>query len=921
MKSPFAALLRAELLLHRRSLRSWLALGLYPLLTLLPWPLARGGFLNAELLIGPTTGLALAGFALPYTTLLLAAGLAGRGQGRSSREELLPLLASSPFSSSALVASRAGTLALLFLAATALPFLILFSIATADGAAVDPLAYLLAWLLRAWPMALVLGWTWLALTLIGGSDLAAGLLLWLASLTFDQIASLPGFEASFAWRFFAEPQYLRQLLFVIFNPQRVNDFWWILPGLVASEGPADPLLATERSLVDFLPPLGLALFLLAFAAQRLGRCRPDLTPRDFSKAPSLGRLRQFLTFDAGLSRGEKALAWLGLLLALAALLPVEARARRFFAWAEQRYAAETGELGAPTDPSLALVEAAVEADLGSSALFPSGRLEGRFRQLFENRGGAPQERLAFRLDPWLTLDSPAAQLDGAPVGLRFSRHHDRLLVELARPVPPGGRLTFTGGLAGRPSSPLLGIVTFYATDSFVESWESLRNDPRSRQATRFATAELHPAISRNQVRLEGDQLMPLPRYTPWRLPASQAPPRGEDPSESDSTPAEESREPANLEITLRAPAEWLLFDSCAQASEPEGGRSRLRGGCRLRPGDYVVRGGALSTQQVGQVTLASLPGHAAVSQPLLEALATIRDQSEKSWPGAPPLGRLVVVEESKFYEPTSLPIGGGSSDLPAPLRARGQLLEFPEKRLVLLSRFESLELAGPLLVDRLLQNRRLAPEDSWAISTLVQQVVAARLGLSPGRAVISGPPWNREAYRKPLRVYRGWELRHGAHRLGALAADLGGRLGADALQRGLADFLEAQHAAPGTLFELLATLEKRSGQSLAQFRADFIEQGGLPELALAEVRSQGAEGGLFEVSGRLENSGSGEVVCPLVLRTDRSEIWQKVRVGGGGETPFRFSTSQRPVLVELDPGATCLRFVSSGASAAEKVQL
>ncbi len=37
----------------------------------------------------------------------------------------------------------------------------------------------------------------------------------------------------------------------------------------------------------------------------------------------------------------------------------------------------------------------------------------------------------------------------------------------------------------------------------------------------------------------------------------------------------------------------------------------------------------------------------------------IHAQSEKSWPGAPPLGKVVVVEDLKYFEPGTLQIGSG----------------------------------------------------------------------------------------------------------------------------------------------------------------------------------------------------------------------------------------------------------------------
>ena len=46
-----------------------------------------------------------------------------------------------------------------------------------------------------------------------------------------------------------------------------------------------------------------------------------------------------------------------------------------------------------------------------------------------------------------------------------------------------------------------------------------------------------------------------------------------------------------------------------------------------------------------------------------------------------------------------------------------------------------------------------------------------------------------------------------------------------------------------------------------------------------------------------------------------------MRVGGENSTPFRIETTHKPVMVELDPQQTCLRFVTTGELALERVHL
>ncbi len=153
--------------------------------------------------------------------------------------------------------------------------------------------------------------------------------------------------------------------------------------------------------------------------------------------------------------------------------------------------------------------------------------------------------------------------------------------------------------------------------------------------------------------------------------------------------------------------------------------------------------------------------------------------------------------------------------------------------------------------------------------------------------------------------------------LAALVADLGGRLGSDALQLGLriscAGGAERGRAAAAPSNELLAALEKRSGQSLAQFRADFLEPRRLARAGPRRGPQPGPGGRRIRgerplAQPRPGRGGlSGGRCAPTAASCGRSAGRRPRR------HPFTFATAQRPILVELDPGATCLRFVPGGA--------
>ncbi len=107
--------------------------------------------------------------------------------------------------------------------------------------------------------------------------------------------------------------------------------------------------------------------------------------------------------------------------------------------------------------------------------------------------------------------------------------------------------------------------------------------------------------------------------------------------------------------------------------------------------------------------------------------------------------------------------------------------------------------------------------------------------------------------------------------------------------------------------ELLGDLEHASGAPLGGFYRDFCKDGALPKITLADI--QVARRALvWSVSGRLQNLGTGEVVCPVVLSTDLDRVDLPVRVGSRGSVPFELTTTHQPQSVQLDPDQVCHRY-------------
>jgi len=597
---------------------------------------------------------------------------------------------------------------------------------------------------------------------------------------------------------------------------------------------------------------------------------------------------------------------------------VERRSDFFFAWGESRAAAEMAIDDPPTASALALQRLRIEADLGRSATLTDGRLESRFEEDFVLHGQQAVSHLAFELNYFLELEDLTATSGGKSLNVSLRRRYNRLFAELDPPLEPGAALHLEGRLAGRPAWPYAWLKPLYGTSSFGETWAQILRDPAGRRSMHLAAAQMRPGVSRNQVRLASQDLLPIPRYQRWQtLEGGQTEVFSDSRAESDPTAAEARLDLVPIELEILAPQGWQLFSSCAQQAETEGQRQILRGTCASRPAELKLRGGRLEVATRGEVQLATLAAHSAASLPLLETLAEIHRQSEKAWPGAPRLGKVVLIEEMPYFgEKARI---GYLEDLAA-IRAFGSLLEISETRLASPSDLDPFELVGPVLIDRLLRDRPIVAEESWAISAFLRAVVTRRLGLRSSNAVLGGPPWEKAELAHPLVDFEGYFQRQGTRRLAALAADLEGRVGSTVLLAGIEEFL-AQRQPPGRLADLIAAIDRHSEESLELFVQDFLEGGALPDLQLAEVRSSPQSTGGFRVAGVLRNSGKGEVLCPLVLRTERGELWQKVRVGGMTDAPFVFETPQKPVLIELDPAQTCLRFVPGTSSAATRVTL
>jgi hypothetical protein len=501
--------------------------------------------------------------------------------------------------------------------------------------------------------------------------------------------------------------------------------------------------------------------------------------------------------------------------------------------------------------------------------------------------------------------------------LALQRRWDRLTARLDTPILPGERREIRFRIAGRPAS-------YYFTLAWARSFDGIENNflqafqwheqaRFARDFSDFGQSYRIPALSPLRVDLAAADLVPLPRYLSWKTVKK-------------AVPQETFFPPADVEISLAAEPGLFLADSCGGVARPDGS---LRSRCRQPLGELRVVGGPhreLSSEgSEGSegpegpdaagwgATVAVLPGHARQAKLHLGILARGARMIQEAWPGLGGFERPVILEwpSPRVHDLHGARLLGFSwSPDRNPFSVTGSLIFLPEADLVSSRVFEPEGLAALVVSARLARQRPAVPEDAFFFSQLFQNLALQRLGLGPESGAMVGPV--RTGMEKSLRTPppEPWEP-YWSSRFPALVAALESRMGAEALQRALDEFLGSgsrNGSRPGTRDELFAVLVRHGGPPVARMIDDFLVKGALPEPVLLDVGFQRTAGG-WRATGRVENRGDGEAVCKLVLTTDLSPVETEVRVEGGRSVPFALTSPQRPQGVFLDPDRECHRLV------------
>lgn len=890
------AVVRWELRLQARSWRSRAAVLVYVALCAVPPVFLLGRSHD----FGPATFLDHLLRVQPFLTLLLTLLASGHRSGLATWPETWPVLASAPMGSGRYLLGRWAAVLALVVPVSAVPLLVAAGLAVAAGGDWPAaMAWLASWASRILPLVLVASALWLGAVTILGNELAALLATFVAlDLAFAALNKL-----LFPLRLYVD-------LSLTLGAYRDLTMWTMLlrqrgaddypEYFTASEAPMDVQATLEQALAASFLGGAVAVSVLALAVAYVRRTRRDLKPRPVrpdhplrTYLPAILRLRERLAPGAGPSRGDLAVMGCGVLVLAGALAVHAARQRHFQGLAWERHAVETGDPFEPLGTEVKPRAWSVRGSIDGSAM------DLEIAGTLAHEGGAPRSRLAFALNEHLAVE------DLVVPGRRatYERAWDRLLVTVEPPLAAGETLELRWRLAGEPGE-LEFPFWYLGRDSFVTAAERFLTARFPRDLSDLSTSLKARAISPSGVELRAPALAPVPRYTEWTLT-----PR--DLSGGREVPEETVLPEAELEIELSVPPGLVLADTCGHLSRRQDGRGRLAGRCRTALSTYAVYGGRLEVLEGDGVAFAALPAHRELAARYRESLAQAARLSQKAWPGLPGFDGLVAMEHRS---------GETMWWMWREFHLRGQLLLIHEHALATGFLPDGERLVADLLSRDLIARRPLDESQAYFFREAFAALMMQRMGVARQKdATVGGQPWLKQILAEPLIATekRGGELWR--VRLPAVLIDLENRVGSRALYGALDRFLAAG-GPPGTVEELLALVEEESGVDLERFYRDFAAGPAMPELRLAGVewRRQGRD---FRVTGRVENHGTGEVVCPLLVKTELGTIKTVVTVGEKAPAAFDVSVTARPHTVHLDPEGTCHRWVTVGRIALERVEL
>jgi hypothetical protein len=849
----FPAFLAHEWTTQMRNVRFRLAAVAYAALAASPAVFVKIVAARADYIVGPATYATALMLFQPMLTTLFAGAVAIDAITREREESSFAVVSLAPLSAAGYVLRRWLAIAVLAAPVTMLPQLIgaaLAAHAQQSVAGLTPFAW--TWLLQILPVLLAVSATMLALGTITGRPvlaiLAFAAALPLALGTLQDLLAYAHRRIDGPGRFFAFDETAIQQLV-----WTVRGFW-SLP--VATEAGWPVEAAFDAMIPGTLLACAASLVLLGIAPAFLRRTKRDIRPwRIREDHPlrtflrTLNRIREEYTLDAGRQRADVLLFVAALLIAAGAFTKLLARESHFATLAAQRYAAETGTEPRAMSDALVVRSARIEGTLGRE-------VRTRTTLVIENRGPGAESHLAFTLHPALDVEC------GDPSRRFTTRAWDHVGIELPHPIEPRATLTLKCTVTGTPDAidfALLGHGTF------KDLYNRYRRATTTVELSDLSRSRIVPAATRDRMLLDASEFTLVPRYATPNEPATEI--------------------ETNLRTTL------LAADSCGSTGR------ELRNRCTLPLGSYVVAAARMRAMALTpSTTLLHLDRHASLARTHASALAEAVAMAGRAWPGIMD-ARTVVVER-----PTDPGERMPWRDEPTGIRSSGMLHLVPEFMFIRREPMTPGAVAASMVSSALLARRPVAAKEQFFFARFYEEAARARLGGGSRDATVS-----RVRSTDPLLAMDSGIASQ--VRLRALLADLEYRVGADRVAAGVADFIAMR--GEGNARQLVDAIAKRADADLDRFYRDYFTGEALPQLTFENVTFARTPNG-WEARGTLRNEGTGEVFCPLVLRTEHGAIRRVIRVDSAQAVPFAIPAQHVPRALQLDPDRVCYRVARIG---------
>jgi hypothetical protein len=907
-----AAFISHELRTQARSLRFRTAAVLYVAAGSLPAALIHVLRPTLSYVVGgPSYAFEVAGV-LPLLTAAFAFLLSMDGITREQGEGAWTTVTLCEVSNAGYLFRRWLALQAVFLPLSILPFLAAAGIALADGSThLDPWAFAGPWLLQVAPLAMVMSALGLGMGTIGGGPLNA---LPLVGLLFGLVPPLLNQALHFFSMRFTHP--LDWTGFQVANwatgrataAMAGKDRWgWMFP-YPASEVGFDPYVMGEQDFAAGALLAAMAAVCLGVATVYLRRTRPDVRPHRVrpghplrSFLQSWSRLRERYTPDPSPAPADRIAVALSFLVSIALFTTLVARAGYYEDLANARYSTETMPAPFTTPTSIVPGLWQVRARVG-----PGSGIAVEVSAEMINQGTEPAGRLSFELNSELAAEVSADAGRAVP-----SRSWGRMDLELEPPIPPGGRRTLRFHLSGEPAWMV--FPASRESRSFLGSYTEHFEAQFSRDRLDFSRSYREPSVSRSQVGLQGADLIPVPRYSPWNGSEGVFP-------------------PARVELSVTGPAGLFLADTCGSFVPASERAARLESRCRMALPDLAVVGGNHRLLQRegsgggagGKMTVAVFPAHLQAAELHLGFLASSAGMLDEAWPGIGS-AHLVVLEwpQQQVHAREGQFLAGWYRDPEdSLLTVTGNLAFLQETDLIRLKGLQPEALAVEILSQRLAGRRRFAPDDNLFFRQFLRTLAMQRMGLGPQNGAQVGP---LHYYDENLVIQAGAlderpSYSYWRHRFPALISALESRVGAEPLKQAVEELLArgedpgAGPTPPATAEELFAGIIRHSLSPApveALIRDSFIA-GDLAYPVLEGVEFRRAGDG-WGVTGRMVNQGKGEALCKVVLTTELGPESTLLKAGTGESAAFALTTRHRPQGVFLDPDKECHRLARGGA--------